>query len=41
MTGAIDELRMYWANPVSGMVNDLPSEAKITPATWGRFTIEE
>ena len=40
-TGTIDELRMYWANPVSGMVNDLSTEAKITPATWGRFTVEE
>jgi hypothetical protein len=40
-TGAIDELRMCWANPVNGMVNDLSTEARITPATWGRFTIEE
>ena len=40
-TGAIDELRMYWANPVNGMVNDLSTEARIMPATWGRFTIEE
>ena len=40
-TGAIDELHMYWANPVNGMVNDLSTEARITPATWGRFTVEE
>ena len=40
-TGAIDELRMYWANSVTGMVNDLFTEAKIVPATWGRFTVEE
>jgi hypothetical protein len=40
-TGNIDELRMYWANSVTGMVNDLFTEAKIVPAIWGRFTVEE
>jgi len=38
--GQIDELRMYWSNPVTGMVNDLPSETRIEPALWGRFQIE-
>jgi hypothetical protein len=40
-TGTGTELRMYWANPVNGMVNDLSIEAAITPANWGRFVIEE
>ncbi|HEX4147182.1 MAG TPA: sugar-binding protein [Pirellulales bacterium] len=40
-TGNVDELRMYWANSVTGLVNDLFMEAKIVPAAWGRFTIEE
>ena len=34
-TGTIDELRMYWANPTSGMVNDLPTEAQIDPDHLG------
>jgi hypothetical protein len=40
-TGTVNELRMYWANQVSGMVNDLPTEARIVPGTWGRFVVEE
>lgn len=38
--GQIDELRMYWSNPATGLVNDLPSETRIEPALWGRFQIE-
>ena len=38
--GQINELRMYWSNPVTGMINDLPSETRIQPAMWGRFQIE-
>jgi hypothetical protein len=40
-TGTINELRMYWANQISGMVNDLPTEANVVPANWGRFVVEE
>jgi hypothetical protein len=40
-TGTIDTLRMYWANPVNAMVNDLSTEAQITPAAWGRFVVEK
>lgn len=39
--GRIDQLRMYWANPVNAMVNDLFSESQIIPAAWGRFMVEE
>ena len=37
--GRIDELRMYWCNPVTGMVNDLATEAQIEPQFWGKFTL--
>ena len=38
--GAINELRMYWSNPVTGMVNDLYVESKIQPNLWGSFVVE-
>jgi hypothetical protein len=34
-TGAIDVLRSYWANQATGLVNDLPGEAAVTPRLWG------
>ena len=37
--GRIDELRMYWCNPVTGMVNDLATEAQIQPQFWGKFEL--
>ena len=37
--GRVNELRMYWSNPVTGMVNDLAIEAAIQPAMWGRFEV--
>ena len=40
-SGRINELRMYWCNPVSGMVSDLASEANISPNSWGYFIVEE
>jgi len=39
--GKVNELRMYWANPITGMVSDLFSESQITPSTWGRFRVDE
>ncbi|HEY3331681.1 MAG TPA: hypothetical protein VGK19_16745 [Capsulimonadaceae bacterium] len=39
--GSIDELRMNWHNKDTGLVADLPGEARIEPAKWGTFTIEE
>ncbi|VVM08216.1 partial gluconolactonase, partial [Methylacidimicrobium cyclopophantes] len=38
-SGTIDELRMYWANRQTGLVNDLASEAAIDPSRWGEFRI--
>lgn len=38
-TGTIDELRMYWSNPINGMVNDLYSESQIQPGNWGVFKV--
>ena len=38
--GQVDELRMYWANTVSGNVSDLFSEAQINPGNWGRFEVK-
>ena len=35
--GRTDELRMYWSNPATGMVNDLSIEANIAPGAWGAF----
>lgn len=39
-SGTKNELRMYWANPITGMVSDLFSESQIHPPTWGRFRID-
>lgn len=38
--GRINELRMYWSNPVTGMVSDLAIEAAIEPRFWGRFELQ-
>lgn len=39
-SGTLNELRMYWANPITGMVSDLFSESQINPPTWGRFRVD-
>lgn len=39
-SGTLNELRMYWANPITGMVSDLFSESQIIPSTWGRFRVD-
>jgi hypothetical protein len=36
-SGQINELRMYWSNQATGIVNDLSLEADIQPANWGKF----
>ncbi len=38
--GTIDLLRSYWANPSTGLVNDVPGETMITPALWGTLRFE-
>lgn len=40
-SGKLNELRMYWANPVSGMVKDIFSESQIIPGNWGSFEISK
>ena len=32
--------RVYWANKATGIVNDVPSEAALTPHLWGRFEFQ-
>ncbi|NOY81841.1 MAG: hypothetical protein GXP31_12670 [Kiritimatiellaeota bacterium] len=39
-TGRINVLRMYWSNKATGIVSDLPSEARIQPEMWGVFEIQ-
>jgi len=39
--GQVNDLRMHWANQVTGLVDDLAGEAAIRPANWGNFSIEE
>lgn len=32
--------RQYWSNKATGLVNDIPGEADLTPAMWGEFELE-
>jgi hypothetical protein len=32
--------RAYWSNKASGLVSDLPSEAELTPALWGKWEVK-
>jgi hypothetical protein len=32
--------RRYWSNKATGLVNDIPGEADLEPATWGNFVLE-
>jgi hypothetical protein len=32
--------RQYWSNKATGLVNDVPGEADLTPGLWGTFTLE-
>ncbi|MFO8012156.1 MAG: hypothetical protein R6X20_02505 [Phycisphaerae bacterium] len=38
--GMETRVRLYWANKTAGIVSDVPSEAKLTPAEWGQFKFE-
>jgi sugar lactone lactonase YvrE len=33
-------LRLYWANKETAITSDIPSEAALAPANWGRFRFE-
>ena len=39
-TGAVNMLRSYWANPNTGLVNDVPGEIMLTPKLWGEVRFE-
>jgi sugar lactone lactonase YvrE len=32
--------RHYWSNPATGLVNDVPGEAELTPRFWADLTLE-
>ncbi len=32
--------RQYWSNKATGLVNDIPGEADLSPNLWGTFTLE-
>jgi hypothetical protein len=32
--------RQYWSNKATGLVNDVPGEADLTPNLWGEFVLE-
>lgn len=38
--GQRTRLRTYWANQVTGLVDDVVIELKLSPANWGEFTLE-
>jgi hypothetical protein len=31
--------RQYWSNKATGLVNDVPGEADLTPELWGTFVL--
>ncbi len=33
--------RVYWSNKATGLTSDVPSEAMLTPALWGRWELVE
>jgi len=37
----ITEDRTYWHNQSAGIVNDIPSEARLTPDQWGRWEVQK
>lgn len=39
--GTINLLRSYWANQATGLVNDVPGEAMLTPRLWGTLRFEQ
>jgi 3-mercaptopyruvate sulfurtransferase SseA len=38
--GLTNASRVYWSNPNTNLVSDLPLEAWLYPATWGELTFE-
>ena len=38
--GTLTIARQYWSNKATGLVNDVPGEAELTPNLWGALTLE-
>lgn len=38
--GKVNAARVYWSNRQTGLVNDIPHEAKLYPSRWGTLTLE-
>jgi hypothetical protein len=38
--GTVDQLRSYWSNKATGLVNDVPGEVTVTPRLWGWLNFE-
>ena len=38
--GSETKQRIYWSNPDTAMVNDVPTEARLTPGKWGVWNIK-
>jgi hypothetical protein len=38
--GTVDQLRSYWTNKATGLVNDVPGEVTVTPRLWGGLHFE-
>lgn len=38
--GTITISRQYWSNKATGLVNDVPGEAELTPRLWGELVLE-
>ncbi len=38
--GKVNAARVYWSNQQTGLVNDIPHEAKLAPSKWGTLVLE-
>jgi hypothetical protein len=38
--GTMNIARLYWSNPNTNLLNDLPSEAWFDPAAWGVLALQ-
>jgi hypothetical protein len=38
--GTVTIARQYWSNKSTGLVNDVPGEADLTPTLWGTFELK-
>ena len=39
-SGSVDQLRSYWSNQATGLVNDVPGEATVVPRLWGTLNFK-